>query len=80
MRRSFAGLLTVGVLATSASAADLDYTYLEAGFGKVDADESAAVETTPATADTNHDEASGEMSTDTAEHDDEEDDEEEDDD
>jgi hypothetical protein len=43
MRRSFAGLLTVGVLATSASAADLDYTYLEAGFGKYDADESGTV-------------------------------------
>ena len=43
MRRSFAGLLTAGVLATSASAADLDYTYLQAGFGKTDADESAAV-------------------------------------
>ena len=43
MRRSFTGLLAVGALATTATAADLDYTYLQAGFGKTDADESASV-------------------------------------
>ena len=43
MRRSFTGLLAVGVLATTATASDLDYTYLQAGFGKWDADESGSV-------------------------------------